>query len=392
MIRDGDSRGRDGRAHAASPEELPRQVQRRLAEAVVLPTAVEDQLDVVDALVELGLDRVAAMAAVEQDRVPLVLLDELLGASDESLTLEQMADAVGVPFSVLSEIRQAMGFAAGLGLTQDDRRWAELTASLLSQFTPESVIRATRGRATGLSAVVASDLMLLREEIVLPLRQRGVGDLTVAVALAEAAAPLEAVAREMVGIGYVQTLRHVLGSELAATIVRSRVTEVTLAVGFVDLVGYTAMSARIGQDDLQDVLDAFESRAVELVSANKEVAIVKFLGDAVMLISADPLELARVMLDFTTEVEALADSPVRGGMSHGPVLVREGDYYGSPVNTAARLTDLARTWGLLADESLDVTLGARFTTRRMRSTRLRGLPTQRPVALLGLREDVWADG
>jgi adenylate cyclase len=68
---------------------------------------------------------------------------------------------------------------------------------------------------------------------------------------------------------------------------------------------------------------------------------------------------------------------MRGGMAHGPVLARAGDYYGPPVNLAARLTDHARPGSVLADEELDDALAA-LHLRRVPPMRLRGLGFRRP--------------
>jgi adenylate cyclase len=69
-------------------------------------------------------------------------------------------------------------------------------------------------------------------------------------------------------------------------------------------------------------------------------------------------------------------------MASGPTIVREGDVFGSPVNLAARLTDLARPWRLLADDELSETLeAAGYRTRRLRPVRIRGVGTRRPIGV-----------
>ena len=89
------------------------------------------------------------------------------------------------------------------------------------------------------------------------------------------------------------------------------------------------------------------------------------------------------MLELTREVEPLSDAPLRGGMAHGATLVREGDYFGPPVNLAARLTDLARPWSVLADEALMDELEDDFDVKRILPTRIRGIGLRRPLAVRG---------
>jgi adenylate cyclase len=99
----------------------------------------------------------------------------------------------------------------------------------------------------------------------------------------------------------------------------------------------------------------------------------------VMLVGPDVPTLARVMLELTEPAEELEDAPLRGGLASGSVRLREGDYYGDAVNLAARLTDLARPWSLLADEELEDELGGGFSARRIRPVRIRGLGLRRPL-------------
>jgi adenylate cyclase len=201
------------------------------------------------------------------------------------------------------------------------------------------------------------------------------------VTLAETAKQLDALAREVLQITYGLHLEHQLGTELSAVLTRSEVAEVDLAVGFVDVVGWTSLSSRVDPSGLDEVLDAFEARVLEITAPEGEVTVVKYLGDAVMLVAPDPQTLLDVMVELTTEVEALEDVPLRGGIAAGSTLVREGDIHGPPVNLAARLTDLARPWSLLADDELDEVVRDRYTARRLRPMRIRGVGVRRPLSV-----------
>ena len=52
------------------------------------------------------------------------------------------------------------------------------------------------------------------------------------------------------------------------------------------------------------------------------------------------------------EAEGEAFPQVHAGAAHGPALRRWGDYYGGPVNLAARLTERARPASLITDTVL----------------------------------------
>jgi adenylate cyclase len=370
--------------------ELPRFVRDALGQPRPVDTDGHVLLDdeeagTVDALVDLGLDEDTARDAVVDGRVALVLAQRVIGGVPR-LTLTELAERSGVPAELLRRIRVASGLPLPERFGDADLRWARLVAKLLEVLPADAVTASARARGTALGLVARSDLGIVRDELLLPMRQAGADDLTVAVTLAETARELDAIAREVLQITYGLHLEHQLSSELSATLTRSDVPAIDLAVGFVDVVGWTSLSARVDPQHLDEVLDAFEERIVEVASPRTEVSVVKFLGDAAMLVAADPVTLAEAMVELTTEVPSLEDVPLRGGLGFGPTLVREGDVFGPPVNLAARLTDLARPWRLLADEELTDRLEeGGWATKRVRPVRIRGIGTRRPVSVLGRR-------
>jgi adenylate cyclase len=68
----------------------------------------------------------------------------------------------------------------------------------------------------------------------------------------------------------------------------------------------------------------------------------------------------------------------RAGLSRGMVHVRDGDYVGNAVNTAARLTDLARPGSVLVAEDAASRFARDWVTRQLRPRKLKGLGRVRP--------------
>jgi adenylate cyclase len=114
-----------------------------------------------------------------------------------------------------------------------------------------------------------------------------------------------------------------------------------LAVGFADLVGFTALSQQLDDHELAKVVDRFEQTAYDVVSEHGG-RVVKMIGDEVMFAIEDPATAVAIGL-------ALADayhaddvmSDVRVGIAAGPVLEREGDLFGPTVNLASRIVAIA---------------------------------------------------
>jgi class 3 adenylate cyclase len=140
-------------------------------------------------------------------------------------------------------------------------------------------------------------------------------------------------------------------------------------VGFADLSGFTRLSQQLTLGELSKVLSVFEETATETVQAQGG-RIIKFLGDAVMWVSADPDDLVKIASDLTTHPRAAtAEIEVRAGAAYGRVLAQDGDYFGPPVNLAARLVAIAEPGQVLAAGELVELLGSGWLA-------VPGLPTQ----------------
>jgi adenylate cyclase len=123
-------------------------------------------------------------------------------------------------------------------------------------------------------------------------------------------------------------------------------------VAFVDLAGFTALTEAHGDDAALDLVDEFVGSAQESVQA-AGAELVKTIGDAVMLASADPssgLEAVRSVFEACYEIDAFPEP--RGGLHHGPVISRGGDYFGGTVNLAARVAGRAGSGEVLGTEGV----------------------------------------
>lgn len=135
-----------------------------------------------------------------------------------------------------------------------------------------------------------------------------------------------------------------------------------LAVGFVDLVGYTSRSRGMGGRELGAMVEDFESIAAEVI-ARHAGRVVKTVGDGVLFTANTAVDAMEIALDLPEEWAAEDRPPLRTGAAYGEVLTRLGDVYSPVVNLASRLTSIARPGTVLVDREL--------------AGRLRGLPGYR---------------
>ena len=119
-----------------------------------------------------------------------------------------------------------------------------------------------------------------------------------------------------------------------------------LAVGFVDLVGFTPLSMHTSPSELLELVGAFEVKAFDVASAHNG-RIVKHIGDEVMFIALNAADGCAIAQNITAAFGAGIEP--RGGVCFGDVIARHGDYYGKVVNLASRLADLAIPGEVLVD-------------------------------------------
>jgi adenylate cyclase len=156
------------------------------------------------------------------------------------------------------------------------------------------------------------------------------------------------------GVGMGVLFRH----HLRQAIDRQRVSQVgvtsadvaRMAIGFVDLVGSTALGDTLDVGEFRKLVSEFEARAFEVASRSGG-RVVKFIGDEIMVAALDPASGCRLMLALV-EACSLTGMQPRGGLSWGEVLFRGGDYYGREVNLASRLVDAAIPGEVLVDAAV----------------------------------------
>lgn len=148
---------------------------------------------------------------------------------------------------------------------------------------------------------------------------------------------------------------------------------VPYCVAFVDLCGFTAATERLPRARITALLNAFENAAYDEAAAAGG-RCVKLIGDAAMLVCASPDGLVEAAHRLVDRVAASgSELPVRVGMAAGDLVVRDGDYFGAPVNLAARLLGVARPGDVLADAPLAARLGAAWTSAPQAPVELKGV-------------------
>ncbi|MBI2710679.1 MAG: hypothetical protein HYX34_13460 [Actinobacteria bacterium] len=147
------------------------------------------------------------------------------------------------------------------------------------------------------------------------------------------------------------------------------------AVGFADLVGFTALSQQLDERDLAALVDRFEALAYDTVTGLGG-RVVKMIGDEVMFVVDDVRSAAEIALSLAEAYaadESLND--VRVGLAFGPLLEREADCFGPVVNRASRIVGIAFPGSVVVDEAVHDALTGDdcFAFRSIRARRLKDI-------------------
>lgn len=158
----------------------------------------------------------------------------------------------------------------------------------------------------------------------------------------------------------------------------------TQAVGFADLVGFTALSQQLTDHELATIVERFEATAYDVVGGLSG-RVIKMIGDEVMFAVDEcpaAVEIALSLAEAYHDDESLSD--VRVGLAWGPVLEREGDLYGPTVNLASRIVSIAYAGSVVVSADIHDAL-AEDEALRWKSLRTRQLKDIGKVQLWAVR-------
>jgi adenylate cyclase len=273
-------------------------------------------------------------------------------------TGEELAARVGMDRDLSKRFWRAMGFP---DVGDDDRVFTDADADALT--TVQAMLSmgfTTVDVAIQLARVIGSSQARIAEAMLGSTERR-----TVAAGGAPADADLFAMAAEATLATQGRLLDYVWRRHLQAAIRRRLMAQgrglgptVPLAVGFADLVGFTALSQQVSEQELAEIVGRFEALAFDAVAAEGG-RVAKMIGDEVMFVVDDvgaALETALSLAEAYADDELLSD--VRVGLASGGVLAREGDYYGPVVNLASRIVNIAVPGAVVVSESIHEVMSA----------------------------------
>jgi adenylate cyclase len=308
--------------------------------------------------------------AVAEGRLALMQVDRVL-AGDRKYTYPELAERSGMDLEHLRAARASFGLPR---VDDDERRWddgdIEVAAGLrqvLDSGVPfERVLELNRVIGRAMLQVAAASRGMIAEALLQP----GATEQDVSAGLAGAARALVPRMEPTLAYVFEAHLRELVRSDVisSADIAAGRTPGAReMSIAFADLVGFTRMGEQVPAEELGEVVERLEHVAAGLVE--KPVTFVKTIGDAVMLVSPTPDPLLDVALRLVE-----ADLPqLRVGIACGAALERAGDWYGSPVNQASRVTSVARPGSVLTTAGVRENAEREWAWSFARERRLKGV-------------------
>jgi class 3 adenylate cyclase len=324
-------------------------------------------------------------------RVPVASdqAQRLLDAVRDRLSDERTLPLRDIAFETRLGREELEELFAAAGRWRDDDRYGRVDlayahdlALLLERFERPVLSRMLRLHQRAMTTVVVDHLAQIQNDPRLEPLFEPDTDLPPEVleAVVDELTKLHPVIQRLLALDHHEALIRLLDTSVVADASSSPAGSVDLAVGFIDLVGFTRLSATAGPAIVGGILGGFEDAVHAAAAAAEEVMVVKFIGDAAMLVSGDLDELVATCLRVVDEALPSGDEvESRAGLAAGDIQVRDGDYVGHPVNMAARLTDLARPGSVLvAEDAVERLSTDAWDLKRLRGRKLKGLGRTRP--------------
>jgi adenylate cyclase len=332
------------------------------------------RLELLRALENEGFTLDELREAAAHDRLALLPVERVLAVEGKLYTREELAEETGLDLDFLDEAGRALGVPirqpGERAITEDVLELSRSAKVLLDAGLPrEAFLELTTVMSRSMANIAASFAWVFGEALL----QAGDTERDLGLRYAEALRNLGPLAaptlEQMFNLRMREQMREAVISQ--AELQSGKLAGAQpVAVGFVDIVGFTRLGEDVSPDDVGAVVRRFERAVADAIEP--PVRLVKTIGDAAMLVAPQPAPVVESVLGLVERSQDEAPL-LRGGVALGDGLQRAGDWYGRPVNLAARLTSFARRGSVVTSKEVREAVGGGYNWSAAGSQRFKGV-------------------
>lgn len=295
---------------------------------------------------------------IEATNPPLLLATRhLIGDDGTYVSTREISETHGIDLELLQRVQRAIGLArvddpdAVVHMRADGEAAAFTQRFVELGLDPEQLVLVVQVLAEGLSR--AAEVM--RYTALAAIMRPGATELEIAQGSKALVGQIAPMLGPMIERMLFMQLRHMMENEAVNAAERAAGKPLPgarpITVAFADLVDFTRIGEAVSPEELGLLANRLAALARDMTTP--PVRFIKTIGDAVMLVCPEPLPMLDVMVKLVDAVDSDNDFPrLRAGVASGMAVSRAGDWFGSPVNVASRVTAAARPGTVLAADSV----------------------------------------
>lgn len=296
---------------------------------------------------------------------PLLLATRhIIGDDGTYVSTREISETHGIDLGLLQRVQRAIGLVRVDDPDAVVHMRADGEAAAFSQkfvelgLDPEHVVLVVRVLAEGLSRTAE----VMRYSALSAIMRPGATELEIAQASKALVTEIAPMLGPMIQNMLFMQLRHMMETEAVNAAERAAGKPLPgarqISVAFADLVGFTRIGEVVTPEELGHLANRLAILARDMTVP--PVRFIKTIGDAVMFVCPDPQPLLDVVVKLVEVVDSDNDFPrLRAGVASGMAVSRAGDWFGSPVNVASRVTSVARAGTVLVADSVWDVIGER---------------------------------
>jgi len=303
-----------------------------------------------------GIPSEDVASAVASGEFSLAFADVLFAPSRveglSGMTFAEIAATYGLDMDRIGDLFNALGLPPPRPdepVRIDDADMAPLLAAFLGfGFTPSQLMHSARFWGENLHRLTRAQTRFFDAHVMSPLLRSGMSEQQMLDVALPLGAQIQEIDERLLLWLHRRHLEHALLDEvltyveaaLARAGVASPPSRDDPAIAFVDLSGFTALTEELGDEVAAEMTERMAD-LVHRATRRHGGTTVKFLGDGAMSHFPDPTGAVMASLEMVDAIPEAGLPPAHAAISCGPVIARDGDYFGATVNLGARLLGAA---------------------------------------------------